>query len=557
MGMGELTADQRNYYYLFEGERAGIHKSILAALYEVHQSPNLTDTEVGLGMSPANRIPFDQLSTFAQQVQFAANAVRSVTDRLTAQGWKSTDIWDIDSGRYTDRFVRVIADGYVPPPKDTTAARLEPSDELRLRKAYIKDLEIDYKADELPSNLSYLDKALLGFIERLPNYYEGLDYQREALLEAVRVWRKLDTRQAAIASFNAPINAQIPQGADAENEAYLDAPLQDFTRRLTLNYSGYPNQREALLRLVQLWRQFDSREAAIASLETNTSAETNLDIIDPVLIAFVQRLPQFYQGKGDQRNALTEAFRLWRGLDSRTAAVSSLGVDPQSLGSAGSVALVDAARQMDRELLAFVKRIPGSYEETEAQREAMIRLVQLWRGAPARDKAIQSLFDDLRRMQKVSRGNPDTAPPPEPSPLPQRPARWTPRNIQLHAAIITNGNFTWAEATHGGTRLPPNQATVDAMVRIARLAQQARDRIGRPFRVTSWYRPPEINERVGGASRSRHLVGDAIDFYCDGLTGNQVYWALHPWWPGGLGRYKRYPMLVHIDARGRRSRWTH
>jgi uncharacterized protein YcbK (DUF882 family) len=94
-------------------------------------------------------------------------------------------------------------------------------------------------------------------------------------------------------------------------------------------------------------------------------------------------------------------------------------------------------------------------------------------------------------------------------------------------------------------------------VRIARLAQQARDRLGRPFRVTSWYRSPEINERVGGASRSRHMVGDAIDFYCDGLTGNQVYWALHPWWPGGLGRYKRYPMLVHIDARGRRSRWTH
>ena len=551
--MGELTTDQRNYYYLFEGERAGIHKSILAALYEVHQSPNLTDTEVGLGMSPANRIPFDQLSTFAQQVQFAANAVRSVTDRLTAQGWKSTDIWDVDTGRYSDRFLKVVADGYVPPPNDLTAARLELADVLRLKKAYLADLEIDYKADELPSNLSYLDKALLSFIERLPNYYEGLDYQREALLEAVRIWRKLDTRQAAIASFK----AKLPSGTAADDEAYLDAPLQDFTRRLTLNYSGYPNQREALLRLVQLWRQLDSREAAIASLETNTSAETNLDIVDPALIAFVQRLPQFYQGKGDQRNALTEAFRLWRGLDSRIAAVSSLGVDPQALGSAGSVALVGAARQMDRELIAFIKRIPGSYEETTAQREAMIRLVQMWRGASAREQAIQSLFDDLRRMQKSGRGNPDTPPPPEPPALPQRPDRWTPRNLQLHAAIVTNGNFTWAEATHGGTRMPRNQTTVDSMVRIARLAQQARDRLGRPFRVTSWYRSPEINERVGGASRSRHMVGDAIDFYCDGLTGNQVYWALHPWWPGGLGRYKRYPMLVHIDARGRRSRWTH
>ncbi|MEM6592496.1 MAG: D-Ala-D-Ala carboxypeptidase family metallohydrolase, partial [Cyanobacteria bacterium P01_C01_bin.73] len=98
--------------------------------------------------------------------------------------------------------------------------------------------------------------------------------------------------------------------------------------------------------------------------------------------------------------------------------------------------------------------------------------------------------------------------------------------------------------------------TVDAIVRIARPAQQARDRIGRPFIVTSWYRPPEINRQVGGAAFSRHIVGDAIDFYCEGLTGNQIYWALDPWWPGGLGRYDRFPALSHIDARGTRARWT-
>lgn len=105
--------------------------------------------------------------------------------------------------------------------------------------------------------------------------------------------------------------------------------------------------------------------------------------------------------------------------------------------------------------------------------------------------------------------------------------------------------------------MPPNQATVDAIVRVAQLAQQARDRIGRPFRITSWYRPPEVNRRVGGASESRHIVGDAIDFYCDGLSGNQLYWALDPWWPGGLGRYQQFPELSHIDARGYRARWKH
>ncbi|PSB05843.1 peptidase M15A, partial [filamentous cyanobacterium CCP2] len=131
-----------------------------------------------------------------------------------------------------------------------------------------------------------------------------------------------------------------------------------------------------------------------------------------------------------------------------------------------------------------------------------------------------------------------------------------PNNIQLYASIIPNGSFTWAEATRGGVRMPPNQATVDAIVRIAQLAQQARNRIGRPFYITSWYRPPEVNQAVGGASESRHIVGDAIDFYVDGLTGDQLYRALDPWWTGGLGRYRQYPYLCHLDARGVRSRWT-
>ena len=184
-------------------------------------------------------------------------------------------------------------------------------------------------------------------------------------------------------------------------------------------------------------------------------------------------------------------------------------------------------------------------------------MVQIWRRLEGRIPTIQALFDDLRQLERADPTSPDAVPVPVPAPIPARPRQWTPRNIQLDASIIPNGNFTWAEATRGGARMPPDQATVDAMVRIARLAQQARDRIGRPFLITSWYRPPEINRRVGGASRSRHIVGDAIDFYCNGLTGNQVYWALDPWWPGGLGRYGRFPALVHLDAREYKARWTH
>jgi Peptidase M15 len=512
------------------------------------------------------------VNTFPEQVQYAANTVRSITDRLTAQGWKGSDLWDPDKGRYSDRFVQAIAEGYAPPANDAAAARLEAADKQKLLQAYIADTTIDYEADELPQNLAFLDKSLLQFIERIPLYYKGLAHQREALLEAVRLWRKLDTRDRAIDSLLAPSSSAPPPSATpapapaptptAEgviDEAKLDQVLQGFVRQVSPYYSGYPHQREALLRLTQLWRQVDSREEAIASLKTDTTAETNIKVVDPVLVSFVQRIPKFYNGKGDQRNALTEAFRLWRGLDSRSTALRELGVDPQILTSPNPnpTALANTAAQLDRQLLAFIQRIPANYKEDAAQREALIRLVQLWRGVDARDKTVQVLLNDLRRMEQARRDSDDAPARPEPEPLPSRPAKWTPRNLQMHASIIPNGNFTWAEATHGGTRMPPNQATVDAMVRIATLAQQARDRLGRPFRITSWYRPPDINRRVGGASRSRHMVGDAIDFYCDGLTGNQLYRALDPWWPGGLGRYKRFPNLGHIDARRYRARWLH
>lgn len=555
--MAGLNPEQRNYYYLLEAARTGIHKPILAALYAVQRRPALSDGETGLGISPANRIPPEQVDTFPEQVQFAANTIRSLTDKLTAQGWKGADLWNGAEGRYSDRFIQTVALGYIPPVSEPTSARLEPGDRDALKQALIADLAIDFSGSQLPQNLDYLDNALLRFVERLPRYYLGLSYQQESLLEAVRIWRKLNTREATIAGLlRIPENDPALLTLDATR---LDQPLLQFMQQVSPFFAGYPHQREALVRLVQLWRQLDSREEAIVALQNNLSAETNIQIVDPALMAFVQRIPQFYQGRGDQRNALTETYRLWAGLDSRTSALTALGVNSQILTASNPdrTQLINAATQLDRALLDFMRRVPVTYRETDQQREALIRLVQLWRGLDTREKALQSLLQDVRRMETAGRGSTDAAPAPEPEPLPPRPTRWTPENIQLYAAIMPNGSFTWAEATHGGTRMPPNQATVDGIVRIAALAQQARDRIGRPFRVTSWYRPPAINQDVGGASFSRHLIGDAIDFYCDGLTGDQVYRALDPWWTGGLGRYSSFPALCHLDAREYRARWTH
>lgn len=127
--------------------------------------------------------------------------------------------------------------------------------------------------------------------------------------------------------------------------------------------------------------------------------------------------------------------------------------------------------------------------------------------------------------------------------------------VDLKDSIIPKGHFTWGEATHSGTRLPPNQEVFDNILRIGRLAEEARERLGKPMTVTSWHRTRQANQACGGAKNSRHLYGDALDFTVEGMNGHQLYNLLDPWWPGGLGMYPWFPQLCHIDARGYRARW--
>ena len=109
---------------------------------------------------------------------------------------------------------------------------------------------------------------------------------------------------------------------------------------------------------------------------------------------FVQQIPSLYQGRGDQRFALTEGYRRWFGLESRSTAIANLGVNPEDLvqNAENRQALMAAAQTLDRALLDFVRNIPTLYQQTEEQREALIRMVQLWRRLAGRIPTIQVLF---------------------------------------------------------------------------------------------------------------------------------------------------------------------
>lgn len=552
--MAQRSPDQRNEYYWIEATRTGIHKSILAALHAVQGEPPLSDGETGLGIAPANRIPPSQVNTLPEQVHYAANTLRSLINMLTADGWQGKDFWDAIGGQYSDRFLRLIAEGYRPPSTDLLAAHLEPTNADELIKAYKADWQADAQAAHLPDNLTAIDKLLLAFVEQVPLHYYGLAYQRQALLEGLRIWRKLETHQAVA------IALKVPDEDGGVDEAALDKALLEAIRQTERYFAGYPNQREALIRLLQLWYQLDSREAAIRWLFESPKEDTDLDRhLDAALLAFAQRLFNGYRGRGEQRFALTEGYRLWHDLDSRTQAIQDLGLNPQVLvgNTDDPETMAQAAIQIDRSLMRFWATVPATYTGTKHEQEALIQTAILWRGMENRLAAVQSSVNDLQHMEHANRDAPEAMPAPLVGVTPALPTRWTPENLQLGATILPSGSFTWAEATQGGLWLPPDQDTVDAIRRLALLVQEARDRIDRPFSIVAWYCPEGQTLPSEAPPQRRHTLGDALTFYCKGITGRQLYWALSPWWPGGLGKFQHYSYLCYVDARNYQARWTH
>jgi uncharacterized protein YcbK (DUF882 family) len=124
----------------------------------------------------------------------------------------------------------------------------------------------------------------------------------------------------------------------------------------------------------------------------------------------------------------------------------------------------------------------------------------------------------------------------------------------------TKGNFTWAEALHfnssGDYRKPNSTAVVNRIKGIAQVMEEIRARYDKPIIINSWYRDPVTNAAVGGASQSRHMIGDAVDFVVPGVACHLVFRDLDRWW-GNRGGLASSSVFTHIDMRGYRARWDY
>ncbi len=120
--------------------------------------------------------------------------------------------------------------------------------------------------------------------------------------------------------------------------------------------------------------------------------------------------------------------------------------------------------------------------------------------------------------------------------------------------IYLTANFTDKElACPGSGKCEMNPVFLEAL-------QEVRDTVGRPFIITSGYRSPEHNKKVGGAKHSKHVLGCAVDISIQGWSGSDIHRLIHTitsldskYGGSGIGIY---PSWIHFDIRFEDAAWV-
>lgn len=89
--------------------------------------------------------------------------------------------------------------------------------------------------------------------------------------------------------------------------------------------------------------------------------------------------------------------------------------------------------------------------------------------------------------------------------------------------------FEWSEfevsrtaARLGLDNTLPAWARSNVLALVANVLDPLRVYLGRPIRITSGYRSPEVNEAVGGSKTSGHMTGRAVDLTVRGMTAQEI-----------------------------------
>lgn len=95
------------------------------------------------------------------------------------------------------------------------------------------------------------------------------------------------------------------------------------------------------------------------------------------------------------------------------------------------------------------------------------------------------------------------------------------------AQISTNFSLSEFERTSTGL---PNSVPLKYMASLSKgvlsILQPLRDTLGVPVVISSGYRSPEVNKRVGGVHNSQHMYGQAADIIVPAHLYNRAWYIL-------------------------------
>lgn len=116
-------------------------------------------------------------------------------------------------------------------------------------------------------------------------------------------------------------------------------------------------------------------------------------------------------------------------------------------------------------------------------------------------------------------------------------------------------NFSMSELIRSTTatayrinNMPDVQSLDNLLLLIVNTLQPVRDLIGKPMIVTSGYRCPLLNQKVGGSSTSQHTKGMACDFIITGMSVAEIVSRI---------RHSNIPFDQLIEEYGKDGCWVH
>lgn len=94
----------------------------------------------------------------------------------------------------------------------------------------------------------------------------------------------------------------------------------------------------------------------------------------------------------------------------------------------------------------------------------------------------------------------------------------------------------------------------DNLLVLLQVLDGLRSHLGVPIIITSSFRDFFHNKRVGGVPNSQHLLGQAIDFYCNGLLPFSVFPMIKEFFEKSalkrfVGQVLVYDSYIHIGLR--------